>query len=64
MDKKRLLRDLKDTGRDTSLQAPVFTRYILPNGHLDAHKESHALWYYYVCAAKTYYELVKNQPIV
>lgn len=33
---------------------PFFTGYIQPNGYLDASREAHGLWNYYLCARNTY----------
>ncbi len=33
---------------------PFFLNYMQPNGFLDASRESHGLWNYYVCARLTY----------
>jgi len=33
---------------------PVFPSIMVPNGFLDQHRESHALWYYYLCARQAY----------
>jgi len=41
----------------------VFEELIVPNGFLDDYLESHALWYYYLCARKTYEDKIEN-PIV
>jgi len=41
---------------------PIFTRYITPNGGLDSHKETHALFYYYLLASKAL-ETESNQIV-
>jgi len=33
---------------------PIFPSIMAPNGFLDQFRESHALWYYYLCARQAY----------
>ena len=33
---------------------PLFLGYMQPHGYLDQHRESHALWYYYLTARNVY----------
>ena len=42
---------------------PIFSDYVIPRGYLDTHRESHALFYYYLCARSTY-ERVVLDPVV
>ncbi len=39
---------------------PIFLGYMAPNGFLDEHPESHALWNYYLCARGAYERTIKD----
>lgn len=38
----------------------VFHELVIPNGFLDEYLETHALWYYYLCARKTWEDKVDS----
>lgn len=51
--------------RDAIQFEPIlFPGYIAPNGFLDRSRESHALWFYYIHARRTWEEFVEHAPIV
>ena len=53
----------KELPKNLTFQPPLFPQIMVPNGFLDQHRETHALWYYYLCARQTYEQVVVD-PIV
>lgn len=49
--------------KNVIMQMPQFVDLIAPLGFLDGYRESHALWYYYTIARRTYEEVILD-PIV
>lgn len=49
---------------DITFEPILFVGYIMPNGFLDRSRESHALWFYYLHARRTWEEFVQHDPIV
>jgi len=44
------IRDTDKTFANHTVEVPLFPEYIIPNGGLSTHRESHGLFYYYLLA--------------
>lgn len=55
---------IKFRGKTIGFSVPIFSQYIQPHGFLDTYMESHAAFYYYLCAKQLYDENIKETPIV
>ena len=51
-------------GKKVEFSVPMFHEYCAPNGFLDNYLETHALFYYYLCAMRTYEEWIKEHPVI
>lgn len=58
------LKQMKESLNGLPINVVLFPDFITPYGMLNSDRASHALFYYYICAMKTYETNIANDPLV